>query len=129
LKLRVLTVVFAALAAVALASEDAPPEHQKWMKDLGSQQGAMRKGVDVEKNAKDMQDTLKLVNAWWENRKLDDAVKSTNDSAAGAEQVAKAAQAGDAAGIGAGMKMIGAGCKSCHDAHREKISDTVYKIK
>ena len=95
MKLRVLTVVLATVVGVALASEDAPPEHQKWMKDLGNQQGAMRKGIDVEKNAKDMQETLKLVSVWWENRKLDDAVKSTNDSAAGAEQVAKAAQGGD----------------------------------
>jgi len=27
------------------------------------------------------------------------------------------------------MKMIGAGCKGCHDVHREKISDTENLIK
>jgi len=42
---------------------------------------------------------------------------------------ARAAAASDKEGVAAGMKMIGAGCKGCYDAHREKVSDTVYKIK
>ena len=119
----------AALAGVAVASEDAPPDHVQWMKDLGSQMGALRKGVDVEKNATAMQATLKDVGLFWQKRTSDVAVKSNNDSIAGAAQVAKAAQAGDKEGISAGMKMVGAGCKGCHDVHREKVSETVYKIK
>ena len=63
MSLRKLAVIVctAGLAAVAVASEDAPPEHVKWMKDLGAQMGAIRKGADVEKNATDMQATLKQV--------------------------------------------------------------------
>ena len=119
----------AGLIGVAAGAEDAPPEHQKWMKDLGNQMGAMRKGVDVEKNATDMQATLKEVAAWWQNRPSDVAMKSGQDSVQAAADVAKAAQAGDKAGIAAGMKAVGAGCKSCHDVHREKVSETVYRIK
>ncbi len=119
----------AGLVGVVFASEDAPPEHVKWMKDLGAQMGALRKGADVEKNATDMQATLKQVGAWWKNRNAEDAMKSCKDTFQGAAQIAKAAQAGDKEGIGAGMKMVGAGCKSCHDAHREKISETLSKIK
>lgn len=113
----------------ALGAEDPPAEHVQWMKDLGAQMGAMRKGVDVEKNAKDMQATLKQVGAFWKARNSEVASKSCGESYKGAAAVAKAAAAGDSAGISEGMKMVGAGCKGCHDAHREKISDTVYKIK
>ena len=125
----VLIVCTAGLAAVAVASEDAPPEHVKWMKDLGAQMGAIRKGADVEKNATDMQATLKLVGAWWKARNAEDATTSCKQTFQAAAQIAKAAKAEDKEGIGAGVKMMGAGCKGCHDAHREKISDTLSKIK
>jgi cytochrome c556 len=114
---------------LAVAAEDAPPEHQKWMKDLGNQMGALRKGVDVEKNAGEMQVVMKDVTEFWKKRTSDVALKSSNDTVAGAAEVAKHAQAGNKEGISAGMKMIGAGCKGCHDVHREKVSDTLYRIK
>ena len=128
-KLMLLIAGVAGLVGIAVCSEDAPPQHQRWMKDLGNQMGAMRKGVDVEKNAADMQSTLKELEGWWQGRNSEVAQKSCKDSADGAAAVVKAAQAGDKAGVSAGMKSIGAGCKGCHDAHREKISDTVYRIK
>lgn len=114
---------------MAFASEDAPPEHQKLMKDLGSQMGAIRKGIDVEQNAAAMQTTMKEVTTWWAKRTSDVAAKSCKDTIDGAAAIVAAAKAGDKAAIGAGMKMVGAGCKACHDVHREKISETVYKIK
>jgi len=119
----------AAALAVAFASEDAPPEHQKWMKDLGSQMGALRKGTDVEANAKAMQATLKQVGAFWKARNSEIAMKSCGESYKGAAAIATAAAANDKEGISAGMKLVGAGCKGCHDQHREKVSETVYKIK
>jgi len=113
----------------ALGAEDPPADHVQWMKSLGGQMGAIRKGADVEKNAKDMQATLKQVSAFWKQRNSGVASKSCGESYKGAAAVAKAAAASDAEGITAGMKMVGAGCKGCHDAHREKVSDTVYHIK
>ena len=120
-------VAVAALAGIAVAAEDAPPEHIKWMKDLGAQNGAIRKGVDVEKNAAAMQETMKHVHAFWSKRNSEIGVKTSNDTIAGAEQIAKAA--GDKEALAAGMKLVGAGCQGCHKAHREKISETEYKIK
>ncbi|MBM3813459.1 MAG: hypothetical protein FJW20_17695 [Acidimicrobiia bacterium] len=119
------------VAAISLsfASEDAPPEHKKWMKDLGSAMGQIRKGVEVEKNAAQMAAIMPEVTAFWAKRTSDVAAKSCTDSENGAKQAAAAAKAGDAAGVTAGMKLVGAGCKACHDVHREKISDTEYKIK
>ncbi|MSV30862.1 MAG: hypothetical protein EXQ52_19270, partial [Bryobacterales bacterium] len=103
--------------------------HVQWMKDLGAQMGAMRKGVDVEKNAVAMQASLKQTGAFWKARNSEIGSKSCGDTDKGAQAVAKAFAANDKEGVAAGMKMIGAGCKGCHDQHREKISDTVYKIK
>jgi cytochrome c556 len=115
--------------SVALPSEDAPPEHVKAMKSLGENMGKLRKNIDVEENAGAMAETMKEVGAFWKNRNSEVAMKSCKESRDGALAVAKAAKAGDQPGVSAGMKMIGAGCKGCHDTHREKVSDTVYKIK
>lgn len=120
---------FILAAGVSVAAEDPPENYKQWMKDLGAQMGAMRKGVDVEKNAIAMQASLKLADGFWKSRHSEIAEKSSNESFKGAEAVAKAFAANDKEGVAAGMKMIGAGCKGCHDQHREKISDTVYKIK
>jgi cytochrome c556 len=119
----------AVFIGLAVGSEDAPPEHQQWMKDLGNQQGALRKGTDVEKNARDMQATLANVREFWARRSSDVAVKTTDESAQGAAQIAKAAAAGDTAGIAEGMKLVNSGCRGCHNTHREKVSETVYRIK
>jgi cytochrome c556 len=126
---KLLLVCSAALLGLAFASEDAPPEHQKWMKDLGNQMGSLRKGIEVEKNATDMQGVLKEVASFWQKRPSDVGLKSCKDTSDGAAVIVRAAQAGDKAGIAAGMKAVGAGCKACHDVHREKVSETLYRIK
>jgi cytochrome c556 len=127
---KTLKLTFAGLflaAAISPASEVPSAEHVKWMKDLGAQMGAIRKGVDVKKNADDMQATLKLVGAYWKTRNSPEATKACGMSFKGAAAVAAAGD--DKEKMMAGMKMIGGGCKGCHDPHREKISDTEYKIK
>ncbi|MEZ5356368.1 MAG: cytochrome c [Bryobacteraceae bacterium] len=118
-----------AVFAIAAPVEDPPESHVKVMKDLGKQMGQIRKGVDVEQNANAMAASMKEVGAFWKERHSDVAMKTCKDSHDGAVALAKAAHDGDAAGQKAAMKMIGGGCKGCHDAHREKVSDTEYKIK
>lgn len=128
--MKTLILTFAGLflaASMMPASEVPSPEHVKWMKDLAAQNGAIRKGVDVAKNAADMQATLKLVGAYWKTRNAPDASKACGDTFKGAAAVAKAGD--DKEALMAGMKQIGGGCKGCHDGHREKISDTESKIK
>ena len=128
--MKTLKLTFAGLllaACVAMANEKPSADHIKWMKDLAAQNGAIRKGVDVEKNAKDMQATLKLVGAFWKTRNAPDASKACGDSFKGAAAVLEAV--GDKEKLTAGMKMIGSGCKGCHDTHRVKLSDTENEIK
>ena len=131
--MRILTAIGAlcllAAGGAAIASEDAPAEHMQWMKDLGNQMGALRKGIDVEKNANDMQATLKHVSVFWKARHAEDALAACRQSTDGAAAVAKAAAANDKPAISAGLRDVGAGCKGCHDTHRERVSDKVYKIK
>lgn len=115
------------LAAACVASETPTPEHIKWMKDLGAQMGAIRKGADVAKNAADMEATMKHVSKFWNARHSEAATKASKNVSEGAAAVAKAGDNKEAQM--AGMKLIGSGCKGCHDAHREKISDTESKIK
>lgn len=103
------------------ALEDPPPQHVKWMKESAELQEKIRNGQDVQASARRMEALYKEVEAFWARRKSDVAVKACRDIQAAAAKVA----AGDAGAA----RSIGAGCRSCHDQHREKISDTVYKIK
>lgn len=129
-KLLVTSAALVALMGVALGAGEKPPaEHVEWMKHVGAANGAIRKGVDVEKNANMIVEEMKGVAKFWQGRTSDVAAKANADVTAGAQAVAKAAAASDDMGIKAGMKMIGAGCKGCHDVHREKISDTENLIK
>lgn len=116
---------------IAAGAQDPTPEHVAIMKDLGKYMGAIRKGVDVEQNATMLADAMKkvapMIKAYPGDTKA--AMKSCGDTRKGALAVAAAAKAGNKEGIAEGMKAMGAGCKACHEAHREKISDTQYKIK
>ena len=88
--MKTLKLTFAGLllaACVAMAGEKPSADHIKWMKDLAAQNGAIRKGVDVKKNAQDMQATLKLVGAFWKTRNAPDASKACGDSYKGAAAV------------------------------------------
>jgi cytochrome c556 len=132
-KVKRISVIVAGIAlavfAIAAPVEDPPEAHVKVMKDLGKQFGSIRKGVDVEQNATAMAESMKEVGAFWKDRGSELAMKSCKESRDGALAVAKAAKEGDEAGQKAGMKMIGGGCKGCHDAHREKVGENAYKIK
>lgn len=128
-KLFITSAVLVALTGLLVAGEKPPAEHVKWMKDIGANFGAIRKGVEVEKNANAMAETMKEIGGFWKGRTSDVAMKTCGDTRKAALEVAKAAAASDAAGVAAGVKMIGGGCKGCHDVHREKISETENLIK
>ena len=128
-KLLFTSAALVALMGVAVAGEKPPAEHVQWMKNIGANFGAIRKGVDVEKNANAMAEEMKAIGGFWKGRTSDVAMKSCGDTRNAALAVAKAAAASDAAGVAAGVKGIGAGCKGCHDVHREKVSETESLIK
>ncbi len=117
-----------AASPALFAAEDPPPHHVKWMKESGELQGKIRKGIEVEASAKRTAAIYKEVEGFWAKRS-EDGAKSARDAQAAANELAKVAASGDAAAIAAASKVLGGTCRTCHDAHREKISDTEYKIR
>jgi hypothetical protein len=111
-----------------VSAEEPTPEHQKLMKDIGGLNGKIRKGEDVEGSAKLLAAAGKQVEAFW-GKRSEVGLKSSQDMVAGANEMAAAAGASNAEGIAAAGKKVGGSCRSCHDAHREKVAENVYKIK
>ena len=66
---------------------------------------------------------------FWRQRKAEDAVKWSEAGKASALQLATAMSSGDAERVAVAMKTLGGTCRSCHEAHREKLSDGRYRIK
>lgn len=126
--------VGALLGASMLVALD-EKELTKKMKSAGEHMNAIRKSMgakamaDVAMHAKGMAEALDGTESFWTDRKMDDAVKFSRDGLAGAQDLAKAAEANDEAAVRTASSKMGGSCKSCHEAHREKVSDGVYKIK
>jgi hypothetical protein len=116
------------VAPFLMGAEDPPPQHVQWMKESGQLQGKIRKNEDVEASAKRLAAIYVEVEAFWAKRN-ETGLKSAKEGQEAANALAKAAAAGDAAGIAAASRSLGNSCRTCHDANREKVSEGVYKIK
>jgi cytochrome c556 len=66
---------------------------------------------------------------FWRQRYAADAVKWSEEGKTAAAMLASAAHANDEAKVAEAMKAIGATCKPCHDARREKTPEGKYKVK
>lgn len=106
---------------VTLGQEDPPPQHVQWMKESDQLMHKIRDGQDVQASAKRMEALYREVEAFWAKRNSEVALKACRDIQAAAARVA--------AGEAGAARAIGGGCRSCHDQHREKVSDTVFRIK
>jgi len=98
------------------------------MKEVQELQGKIRKNVEVEASAKRVAELGKDIEAFWAKRS-ETGAKSSKDLIAAATALAKAAGANDEAAIKDSGKLLGGTCRSCHDAHRERVGENVYKIK
>ena len=66
---------------------------------------------------------------YWRARDAADAVKLSEAGKAAATLLASASFGKDEAKVDAAIKEIGATCKGCHDAHRERTPEGKFKIK
>jgi cytochrome c556 len=66
--------------------------------------------------------------AFWRQRDSAVAVQSAIEGKAAAAMLASAAYAGDEAQAQAAFKTLGGTCRSCHNAHREKLPDGKYRL-
>jgi cytochrome c556 len=134
----VIAVLVAALTAPAVRAADVTEaDFQKAMKDVQAGVQAANKALrdpggdlaPAAAGAKAVDAALATVESFWAARKDAEAVKMNTATRTAAQAVVKAAESKDAAATGEAMKGVFAGCKSCHDVHREKLADGSYKIK
>ncbi len=125
----------AAIMAVSAVSVMAQSEadYQGYMKTIGGANGSLGKNLaaksaDAAADAKKIQDTLKMVEAFWKAKGTDDAVGFAQKGQSIAAMVAADVAAGDFDKATADQKTFGTACGACHMAHRDgKAPD--FKIK
>jgi len=110
-------------------------EFEGWMKTTSTSVSSLRKNIEGKMNDGAVQDAEKLagifkdVEGFWQARKIEDAVKWSQQSQTAANEIAAAAKGGDFDKAGVSMKSLMSNCASCHMAHREKLAEGGYKIK
>jgi cytochrome c556 len=103
------------------------------MKKIGPGNGALGKKIAAKDataaaDAKQLATWFAGVEKFWKARKTADAVTFSKTAGADYKAVGKLIAAGKWDDAAAAHKKIGATCKGCHDAHREKAADG-WKIK
>ena len=128
------------------ANEKPSPEYQKAMKELGTVNNHLRnslKDIDfaaIEKDAAAMKAIFAVVLTYWQDKKVDDAIKLSQDAIKAATELETAAKAQNhPAVVTAQAAIAGASssgefgaigvCASCHTAHRVRLPDGTYEIK
>lgn len=130
-----LTLSVLSLATVHAADVVDEKGFQKHMKSVGQANKNFKGNFEsknaaaVEKDGAATAEAYKAMASFFKARKNDDAVKWSDDSAAGAAGAAVAAKAGDWDKVKSQWGAVGKNCKACHDKYREKLDDGSYKIK
>jgi cytochrome c556 len=86
-------------------------------------------GATLSKDAARVAEIYKQMGPFWTARKADDAVKWSEQSSAAANLLSAAAKKGDWAEVKTTSQGVMKNCKSCHEAHKEKLPDGSSKIK
>ena len=79
--------------------------------------------------AKKLAASFKLVQAYWEARKITDAVGFAKTAVKASDDTAKASDVMDMDALSSAEKALGATCQGCHTAHRTKQPDGSFKIR
>ena len=125
------------LGLSVMASEKPPVPFQDAMKSNGASTGAMglrghvpAKDYDaIAKDAATLKANYALIEAFWTQRKVDDAIGFSKAGAKAVADLETAAKAKDDAGITAAQMALQATCGGCHMAHRERMPDMTFEIK
>jgi cytochrome c556 len=133
MKLSRLTVVLLAAAGLTAVAEEYP-EFITWMKATGTASDELKKmeqktGEQAMRRAERIAGAYENMIGFWRQRNTSDAVKWSEEGRAAAMQLATAAYANDSEKANTALKALNGTCRSCHEAHREKIADGKYRIK
>ena len=126
-----------AFGLTALANEKPTMEFQTIMRSNAATNGAMglrahiaAKDYDaIAKDAATFKENFSKIEAFWTQKKVDDAAKLAKAGHEAAEDLEKAAKGKDDAAIMTAQMKIGATCAGCHMAHREQLPDKTFEIK
>ena len=135
--------VCVAVAYVTLGADERPTEaYQKAMKDLSATNQALRAEVKtiegagaypdytpIDKYVKTLRTALNVTLAYWNEKKIDDAIKMTQAGLKGVDDLEKAAKEKSYDSLVATAGAIATTCVSCHKAHRVQTPDGIYEIK
>jgi hypothetical protein len=134
------------LALPIQANQKPTPEYQNAMKELGAVNNRLRnnlKSIDyaaIEKDAVAMKAIFDVVLKYWQEKKVEDAIKYSQDGAKAAGELEVAAKAQSHTGVVAAQAAIAGAsstgeigaigvCAPCHTAHRVRLPDGTYEIK
>ena len=133
MKIPTFTAVLLLAAGITAVAEEYP-EFVTWMKTTGTASDELKKmekktGEQAQRRAERIAGAYENMIGFWRQRNTSDAVKWSEDGKAAALQLATAAYANDAEKVKTSMAALNTTCRSCHEAHREKIGEGKYRIK
>ena len=128
----------AAAPAVAAQGAKAPmsdADYAKAMKDINPTfmslqraNASMDHGQGI-KDAEKLSALFKDVQAYWEAKKVNDAVAFAKDAVAAADATVKASEVMDMTALTSSQQKLTASCAGCHMAHRTRNADNTYSMK
>jgi cytochrome c556 len=131
-----LAVAAASVLAMGVMANEKPSEaYVKSMKETNAAAQSLRKNVEakdydgVAKDAATLKTLFAGTEEFWTARKADDAIAAAKAGGTAATDLESAAKAKNAEGVTTAAKAVNASCKSCHDAHRERLPDGTSGIK
>ena len=132
-----LLVLAVAFGLNVLANEKPTMEFQDLMKSNGAAAGPMglrghvnMKDYDaIAKDAATLKGNFTKIEAFFTQKKWDDAVTFAKVGGKAAADLEVAAKAKDDAGIAAANMALTPACGGCHMAHRERLPDMTFEIK
>jgi cytochrome c556 len=138
--LSIASVLFAFAFAVSLAAQ-APAkivsdaDYAAAMKEIGSLNGALTKAIkagnaaEAGKAVPRMETIFKSVQAYWADKKVDDATTAAQTAVTSLGAISKALAANDMAAAETARGTLAQQCMGCHKAHREKLPEGGFRIK
>ena len=135
---RTASVVLGAVAMFGLTvfgSEKPPDAYSKNMKETNVAAQELRKNLDakdyeaIAKQAATLKTLFDNTLSFWESRKMEDAVELAKSGGKAADELETAAKNKNDDAVAAAAKTLNGTCKTCHDAHRERLPDGTSEIK
>lgn len=125
----------AAVVVGVMASEPPPEAYSKNMKAQAAAVKSLKENVDgknwsgAAKDAATLKQLFQNTEDFWVKRDAEDAIAQAKKGQAAAADLEKAALASNEAGVLDAQKSLNLTCKTCHDAHRERMPDGTSQIK